>query len=234
MQGVGKLAQMLEDLLQVSEECWGLYAFSRELLNRRIAEEEKEEMIVKAIECGREYARRIKDQYDSSDIIEIADKLNLKVSLQENSMVGKRVLFALYTPSNQIEIMKEPIEKANCLISKEASVLVELFGQNDIMNTILGHEIFHFIEDQFKQEIYTRRKKILLWNFIGFKNYSTIRTLSEIGAMAFTKELNGLNFSPFILDILLYYSYDSCSAEKIYRDVLGISSGRCRKTVEGG
>lgn len=234
MQDERKLEQMLEDLLQIDDESWGLYAFSRELLNRKIAEEEKKEMIEKAIECGKKYARRMKKQYGTTDIMELADKLKLAVSLRENSMVGKRVLFALYTPSNQIEIMKEPIDKAACLISNEASVLVELFGQNDIMNTILGHEVFHFIEDQFEQEIYTRTKKILLWKFIGFKNYSTIRTLSEIAAMAFTKELNGLNFSPFLLDILLYYSYDSCSAEKIYQDVLEISSGRCRKTVEGG
>ncbi len=67
---------------------------------------------------------------------------------------------------------------------------------------------------------------------MGFKNYSTIRTLGEIGAMAFTKELNGLKYSPFILDILLYFSYDSSGAGKIYRDVLGVNLGRCRETVE--
>jgi len=32
-----------------------------------------------------------------------------------------------------------------------------------------------------------------------------------------------LKYSPFILDILLYYCYDSSSAEKIYRDVLEMS-----------
>lgn len=94
------------------------------------------------------------------------------------------------------------------------------------MNTILGHEIYHFVEDRFAQEIYTRTERILLWKLLGLKNYSTIRTLSEVGAMAFTQELNRLRYSPFILDVLLYYAYDSASAETITRDVLGVSSGK--------
>ncbi len=232
MQGQIRLGDMIHDLLQVDDKTWGLYAFSRELLNRRIPPDRKTEMITKAMECGKEYARRLIREYGCSDIRLLGEKLNLKIEFQDTLMMGKRILFACYTSPDKIQIMKEPVNRAVLLIPKEDSILVELFRQDGIMNTILGHEIYHFIEEQYEQEIYTRTEKVLLWNFMGFKNYSTIRALSEIGAMAFTREWNRLIYSPFILDILLYYGYDSSGAGKIYRDIIGMSSGRCREIIE--
>ncbi|MBW4083038.1 hypothetical protein [Paenibacillus sp. S150] len=232
MQGPIKLGEMMNNLLQADDEAWGLYAFSRDILNRRILPERKAEMIAKAIACGKEYAQRIIREHGSDDARIIAQKLKLKLEFQDAPMTGPRVLFACYTPPDKIGIMEEPMRRAAELVRGEDPAIVELFQQAGIMNIILGHEIFHFVEDRIEQEIYTRTEKILLWNVLGYRNYSTIRTLSEIGAMAFTQELNRLSYSPFILDVLLYYSYDSSSAEKIYRDVLGVSSGRCREPVE--
>lgn len=222
MQEQFRLVEMIQNLLQVDDGSWGLYAFSRDILKERIPADKKIDMIKKAMACGREYAQLMIREFGSSDVHTIAEKLKLKVLLQDEMIIGKRILFACYTPPNEIEIMTEPVDKAAELILKDESML-EYFEKKSIINIILGHEIFHCIEDQFEQEIYTRTEKILLWNILGLKNSSTVRALSEIGAMAFTKELNGLKYSPFILDILLYYAYDSSSAEKIYRDVLEMS-----------
>lgn len=227
-----KLGDMIRHLLRVDDKTWGLYAFSRDILNRRIESDQKSEMIAKAITCGQDCAQRIIHAYGSTDVRLIAEKLDLKIQIQDASMTGQRILFACYTPPDTIKIMEEPVRRAARLVSEEDSDMVELFRQDDIMNTILGHEIFHAVEERFESEIYTRTEQIVLWGFLGYKHYSTIRALSEIGAMAFTRELNGLSYSPFMLDILLYYSYDSSGAEKIYRDVLGVGSGRCRETVE--
>lgn len=228
MQEQFNLVEMIQNLLQLDDESWGLYAFSRDILKERIPEDKKLEMIKKAMACGKEYAQSIIRECGSTDVNIIAEKLKLKIVFQDEMITGKRILFACYTPPNEIEIMTEPVDKAVQLISKDESILIEYFKNNSIMNTIMGHEIFHYVEDQFEEKIYTRTEKILLWKLLGFKNYSTIRALGEIAAMAFTKELNGLKYSPFILDVLLYSGYDSSSAERIYRDVLEISSGRCR------
>jgi len=226
MQEKLSLVEMIQNLLQVDDEAWGLYAFSRDILKERIPEDKKIEMIRKAMSCGREYAKRMILEYGSSEVNIIAEKLNIKIVYQDALLTGKRILFASYTPPDEIGIMTEPVNRAIELIVKDKSALVDYFQKYSIINTILGHEIFHYVEDQFEQEIYTRTEKILLWNFLGIKNRSTLRSLGEIGAMAFTKQLNGLKYSPFILDILLYYSYDSASAEKIYQDVLEMSLGR--------
>ncbi|MCM3699487.1 hypothetical protein [Paenibacillus macerans] len=232
MREQSKLGDMLGALLRVDDETWGRYALSRDILNQRIQPEQKAEMIAGAVSCGRQYARRISEQYGCRDVRLLAERLKLRIEFQEVSMTGKRILFACYTPPDKIIMMAEPVRKAARLVSGEAAGLVDLFRQDDIMNTILGHEIFHVVEDRFEPEIYTRTEKIILWNLLGLKHRSTIRALSEIGAMAFTRELNKLNYSPFILDFLLYFSYDSSGAEEIYRDVLGVGSGRCRETVE--
>lgn len=231
-QGQITLRDMVHHLLQVDDETWGRYAFSRELLKKRIQPGQQTEMIAHAIACGKQYARRIILEHGTRDAGEIAGKLKLKVEFRDVSLVGKRVVFASYAPPDQIIILKEPVDQAVQLIAEEEPRIVELFSQKGIMNTILGHELFHFVEEKFEQEIYTRTEKILLWNFLGLKNYSTIRTLSEIGAMAFTQELNELEYSPFLLDVLLYFGYDAANARKIYGDVLGESSGRCREAED--
>ena len=232
MKGQLRFGEMLQDLLQVDDETWGQYAFSRELLKNRIEATKKSEMIAKAISCGKEYAKKAILEVGNADLQTIAQNYKLKIEFHDALLTGKRILFARYTPPDQIEIMEEPINKAVSLISQEHPNFVELFKKNDIIDIILGHEIFHFLEEQNECEIYTRNEKILLWKFMGFKNYSTIQVLGEIGAMAFIKELKGLSYSPFILDFILYYSYDSFNAEKIYRDIIEKSLERCKDTVE--
>ncbi|MDF2483850.1 MAG: hypothetical protein K0R46_18 [Herbinix sp.] len=227
-----RFGEMLHHLLEVDDDTWGLYAFSRELLNKRIQPDQKLTMIAKANACGKEYAQKIVSEIGSSDIKTIAKALKLKVEYHDLSMIGKRVLFARFTPPSLIEIMEEPILRAVKRISEESLFLVEEFQHNDIIDIILGHEIFHFVEERYTQQIYTRTEKILLWKFLGYKNYSVIRTLGEIGAMAFTKELMRLSYSPFLLDVLLYYSYDPASAEKIYKDVLANQVRKVQGTIE--
>ncbi|MNF09349.1 hypothetical protein D3C80_2099900 [compost metagenome] len=77
MQGQLKLGDMMHNLLQADDETWGLYAFSRDILNRRILPDNKTEMIAKAIACGKEYAQRMIREYGSRDVRMIAQKLKL-------------------------------------------------------------------------------------------------------------------------------------------------------------
>ena len=127
MQEQLKLVEMIQNLLQVDDESWGLYAFSRDILKQRIPADKKIEMIKKAMDCGREYAQLMIREFGCSDVHIIAEKLKLKVSLQDVMITGKRILFACYTPPNEIEIMTEPIDKAAQLILKDESILIEYF-----------------------------------------------------------------------------------------------------------
>ena len=224
--------EMLENLLKIDDESWAAYAFSRELLKHRIEEDKKLEMTAKAIQCGKEYAKQVRCEFQNADLQTIARAYNLNLEFQNTLIIGDRILFACYTAPSRIQIMEEPINKAVELIEKEKPNLVNIFTRDAIIDIILGHEMFHFIENEESDHIYTRNEKILLWKFMGYKNYSAVHALGEIGAMAFTKELTGIPYSPFILDFILYYSYSASNAEKIYRDILGKSLERCIHTVE--
>ncbi|MBE7721405.1 MAG: hypothetical protein E7243_18100 [Lacrimispora celerecrescens] len=208
------LREMAEGLAQVNDLSWGMYAFSRDILRDKISEAEKKRMIELAICCGYEMADKVMSSLGTWDPWELAEKLKLKVEYADRGQIADRVLFALFTPPDQIQIMKEPIE-----LAAESGLPEGLLTMDQIKSLILGHEIFHYLEEE-EEGIYTRREKVVLWRLLGYKSESTVRALSEIAGMYFSKKINGFLYSPFALDILLYYNYNSNEALKMYREVL--------------
>ncbi|WP_024295912.1 hypothetical protein [Lacrimispora indolis] len=208
------LREMAEGLAQVNDLSWGMYAFSRDILRDKISEAEKKRMIELAICCGYEMADKVMSSLGTWDPWELAEKFKLKVEYADRGQIADRVLFALFTPPDQIQIMKEPIE-----LAAESGLPEGLLTMDQIKSLILGHEIFHYLEEE-EEGIYTRREKVVLWRLLGYKSESTVRALSEIAGMYFSKKINGFLYSPFALDILLYYNYNSNEALKMYREVL--------------
>ncbi|HHV32426.1 hypothetical protein [Caproiciproducens sp. LBM24188] len=217
------LNQMITDLLQIDDVSWGYYAFTRELLRDRISDNQKREMILRSIQCGEAYADRVIQETGRDTPRGIAEYFQLRVESSNLTMTGKRALFAQYTPPDLIEILSEPIEKYRAVLAglsqEEAALLPKAEELSDIL---LGHELFHFLEDRHENEIYTRTEKILLWRIFGFRNYSSISVLGEIAGMAFSKKLNHLPYSPFLLDVLLYFGYNPEGAKSIYQSVIDI------------
>jgi hypothetical protein len=219
------LNNMISDLSKIDDETWGAYAFSRDILKDRVPQEKKCEMIVKSIQCGNEYADKILQETGQITPQEIAKHLGLHIMSSNFPMTGKRVLFAQFTPPDHIEISQEPVEKYKIFLAGLAEEKFDLLiTDSEIYNLLLGHEIFHFLEEQYKDEIYTRTEKIQLWHILNFKNDSTIRALGEIAGMAFSKRLNHIAYSPFLLDVLLFFGYNPEGAKNIYRDIMGISA----------
>jgi hypothetical protein len=225
------LPEMLSFLKKVDDETWGKYAVSREPLRNRIPETRKIEMIRGSIRCGEEYAGRILRENGNVSPREIAEQFGLSVRFSDLPMTDKRVLFAQFTPPNQIEIMQEPMKEYKTVLEgATAEDCSRLPTVEKIQNILLGHEIFHYLEDRDEKEIYTRTEKIRLWHFLCFQNNSTVGALSEIAGMAFTKSLNCLSYSPFLLDVLLFFGYNPDEARNIYRDVKSIFMARNEET----
>ena len=208
------LQEMAENLAQVEDMSWGMYAFSRDILRDKVSEAEKKRMIEHAICCGYEMADKVMSRLGTWDPWELAEKLKLNVEYGYRGQIADQVLFALFTPPDQIQIMKEPME-----LAAKNGLLEGMLTMEEIERLILGHEIFHYLEEE-EEGIYTRREKVVLWKLLGYKSKSTVRALSEIAGMYFSKKINGFPYSPFALDILLYYNYNSNEALKMYREVL--------------
>lgn len=219
------LSNMISDLRRIDDKTWGEYAFSRDILKDRVPYEKRSEMIEKSIRCGEKYAERVLQETGQSEPHEIARHLGLHVMSSDLAMTGKRVLFAQYTPPDQIEISQEPVEKYKTILAEATEEESDpLLTESEIHSILLGHEIFHFVEDRYEGEIYTRTEKIQLWHILHFKNYSTIRALGEIAGMAFSKRLNHTAYSPFLLDVLLFFGYNPEEAKSIYQNIMEIKA----------
>lgn len=213
------LTEIMRRLSGADDISWGMYAFSRDILRDRIPPSRKEEMIRKAVACGERTAREAIARWGTPDPGKLAAVLGLKVAYEEQGKVGDRILFAFFTPPNQIQIFREPIARA--LGEEEMKPLLAdgILSEQGIKDLILGHEIFHCLEER-DEGIYTRQEQIVLWKLFGYCHRSTVRAVSEIAAMAFTRYLNRPSYSPFALDILLYYNYDKQEALRMCGEVI--------------
>lgn len=212
-------SEMAEKLGALSEEDWGRYAFSREPLEGRFSDEQKMQYTAKANACGREWALKIAEQYGTRNPKELAEKMGMKVKTPKIPVGGGLVLFAQFVEPDEITIFTDCVDKAAKLYEE---CRCEMLQKENLKNTLLAHELFHAVEEQHVKEIYTRTEKVELWRK-PFSNKSTISCLSEIAAMAFAAELLDLNVSPYMLDVLLVYSYDKNAAWGLYDEIMNMA-----------
>lgn len=229
------LSDMLSELSGVDDETWGLYSFSQDPLKNKISQQDKRAWSREAVRCGSAYALKVMEQCRTGDAFDIADKMGLDVKIEGRETVGDRVIFAKFVPPKRILIMDGPIKKAqSTLESLEGGptrpVVADREGnplkEHDLVKIILSHEIFHFVEEKYRNEIFTRTKKVTLWTLplVNFKYTSTILALGEIGAMSFARTINDLPFPPYLLDVLLCYSYNPNASYSIYNKVMDMAS----------
>ena len=185
------LKDMVQTLEGVTEEAWGRYA------------------------CGREWAKRISEKYGTEDPKILAGKMGMKVKMPKVPTGGGVVLFAQYVQPDEITIFTDCVDKAAAL---EKQCGCPLLKKERLLEILLAHELFHAVEEQYAGEIFTRTEKIELWRK-PFSNRSVISCLSEIAAMAFARQLSGLSVSPYMLDVLLVYSYDKNTSYGLYDEI---------------
>ena len=88
--------QMAEELSEISETVWGMYAFAREPLEGRFTREQKCHYIAKANACGREWADQVAKEYGTNDPKLLAERMGMKVLKKKTPTGGGIVLFAQF------------------------------------------------------------------------------------------------------------------------------------------
>jgi hypothetical protein len=217
-----ELKEKISILAEIDDMTWGNYAISRDFLRDRIPLDQRERMIKEAIACGEKYADIAFEETGEREPDKIAQKLSLQVVEKNQPMTEKRALFAQFTEPDLVELMTEPMKKYEELLSLEDTEQegLRLPSLDKVHNLILAHEIFHYYEGRDEATIYTRNEKIHLWSFWKWHNDSTIRALGEIAAMTFSRKINNTLYSPFLLDVLLYWGYNRKGANSIYNDII--------------
>lgn len=159
---VRPVGMIVEDLCRIPEEDWAIYAFSREPLNGKFTDEQRRDLTRQALACGREYAEKLAAQYGMRDPEKLAKVLGVKVDFPDMPQSTERVLFAEFREPDKVHIYMDGVRKGRILLS-EPGVPHALTGQLDIAKLLIGHELFHWVEEKYKKEIWTRTYKIELW-----------------------------------------------------------------------
>lgn len=230
------LRVMIESLLELKEEDWFSYAWSREPLEEKFTWEQKMEYGLRAAECGRCEAELLlaetgagrhggsggmeERKFDGPDVWKLARDLNLKVTKNQTDGGGEHVIFAQYQEPDAITIYMDGADQARALIEEEN--LGELLGHRAVEDVLLSHELFHVMEYRKRDAIYTQTEKVELWKK-PFSNRSRIMCLGEIAGMEFARRLTCLTYTPYVLDVLMMYGYDRGAAAALYEEIRALA-----------
>ncbi len=229
-QQVYPIGAMMRHMAQIAPVDYGRYAFSRELLRDKFTDDEKRVLMERAYRCGAEEAELLRASCGCSmdNVLtpaRAAQHLGVEIRSEDASPGGGQVLFATFTEPDLITVYRDAVRRGEALM-EDAEVAAAL-PRLDITRILLWHELFHAVELQKKATIFTQTEKIALWRG-PIPNRSTIRCLGEIAAMQFAAALEGLTYSPYCLDVLLVYGYDTRAASALFdeiREVLSHAEG---------
>jgi hypothetical protein len=221
---ITSLIDMTKALRGIDDEAWGAYAFSADPLHNRIPEEKQRGMIRQAIRCGEDCADRVVMETGESSPAGIARRFGLTIIENNLPMIGRRKVFAQFTPPAKIELFTEPAERyAKVLAGANDQQAAQLISIQEINSLVLGHEIYHYIEECSKDTIYSRTEKITLWHVFGFHYDTGVNALGEIAGMAFSRRLSQVAYSPFLLDVLLFFDYNYEQTTAIFQNIMKMS-----------
>ena len=138
-----------------------------------IADGQRVQLMHKSVQCGYEYADKIAEEYGTDDPVQIAKKMGMVVTYPEFPERTDRVLFAEFKPANQIRIYMDAVYKAKNLLRdrKTAEILTDKLN---VSKLLLSHELFHYIEEKYKDTIFTRTEKIRRWELGPLHNDSVL------------------------------------------------------------
>jgi hypothetical protein len=217
------LKEMMEHLKTLDETSWGRYAFSREPLSGKFDNNEIKRLTYLSCRCGNLYAEKIIKEYKTSDPKEIAEKMDLQIKYSNEPSCLSSILFAEFK-SKTITVYMDAVSKGQRLL--EGVEIREVMGETlNIVNLLISHEIFHYVEDIYSKEIFTQTERIRLWNKFLIHPQSKIFCLGEIAAMEFAKRLNTVAYSPYIMDVFLVYNYNKSIAFDLYEEIIRLSGG---------
>jgi len=209
-------------LSSFTDQEWGIYAFSRDPLYKKINPTLMNEFIEKSIECGHNQAKLLLEKYPNKSIKEIANIFNLEINVKDSYGTDNYIMFACYNSPNKITLFKQNIELGKEFIREEQ--IAPLLENVNIEDLLIAHELFHYFEEKIP-EIYTKNAKIVLWSIGKFQYKSRLVAVSEIAAMCFAKELLSLSYNPFVFDVLMLYPHNWEKTDRLFNDITAIIEG---------
>lgn len=208
--------QAFHNLLRKSDLTWYWYLFSKDPLFRKVDHEKIDELIVRAVACGKAEATRLINEYKTNDVSRLYDWMEIAIEESEDPGSFGIYYLSIYQPDKGVQVFINRVQMVEDVITAnlgDSSLMPDM-----VKRLLLTHELYHVCEDR-NPDLFTENYELVLWRLGPFSYKSKISALSEIGATAFTKELCGVNFNPLILNYALLYSVAPHSAKELYKRV---------------
>ncbi len=208
------LAEVISSLKAVSDEEWDAYILRLDIFYRHYTKEMCRNIISRAKEAGRKKAYEA--SREGEEIDHLVKRNSLKVSVVEDKefIMPDSINFAEYHDNN-IRISRRLLRSLDinkAVISKE-------LGDFEPSHVLFYHELYHYYEDV--EENFENAGisfKIKPVPFIT-KTISP-DSAGEIAAYEFAKQMQKIQFHPYILGIIGLYEYNRDAAEKIMKDIM--------------
>ncbi|MDR3021527.1 MAG: hypothetical protein LBU60_02470 [Clostridiales bacterium] len=217
---ITEFENLITRLLKIDTISWCKYALKKDLLHKKVEPAFFDEVVKKSLQCGKNEAMNIAKSLSSHDIYHTAKNLGIYLKIIEQQVGANYLSFATFTTPNKIVINCTPIQRAVNLLNSCPTNPLPNLSYDLLLKIIFAHELFHFLESKNRSTIYTKNVKIVLWQFLWLKCKSNLRVASEIAAFSFAQEYCELDFSIFVLDFVLCYSFSSDFAKKIFDNVV--------------
>ena len=208
-----------QELSCFPEEVWISYAKAREPLQRLVSLEEYTSHFHAARKCGMDLAHLALEQWDGLSCEEMADRLGVRVQRLPMPDGDGMLTFAMFHEPDLIEVFTDNAEATELLIRESGGT--EYLGQVDICEMLLAHELFHAMQLK-HPDLYVNRKHIQLWKIGPFERRSALLSLEEVAAMAFAETLLGLDYTPYVYDVLMLLPQATMEARRLYDRLLKI------------
>jgi hypothetical protein len=211
------LPEMITRLLTLDDEFWSEeYSFSRDPLRRLISGPDRKFLSKAARECGIYTVQNVRTVHGEQNPRQTAEQLGLSIKKIQGADGSGRIRFAEFREPDEIRIYEDCLNRIDS-VAEEAGENETLFSGAE--DALIAHELFHFLEIQQKDTIFTQTHYHILPPFLFFKRRVKPLCLSEIAAMAFVKEYLHLSYSPYIYDLLLTYCFNKTGAQRLYQHI---------------
>ena len=200
------IIEKIKELLEITDLEWGRYTFSSDPLNRRIKEAQRDEIILKANECGRQEAKKLVDKYGVQPIWQYVRIFKVNIIREDSYGSSNYIMFAKFNYPDNITVFMRNVMQVLTFIREQN--LKSILKNVDVESLLIAHELFHYCEAH-NPDVYTKTLKIEIWRFGPFHCKSGLVAPGEIAAMAFARELLGLSYNPNIFNVLMLYPHDA-------------------------
>lgn len=212
---------ILQNLIGVAPRVWDIYGMRHEPLRNKIPPEQLPQLLQLARNTAETLVEKVKTEFAGKTPEEVLQELNVTICRQPQMDGGGYDVFACYEEPNTVTLYTKPVEKADAMLA-EIPGGAELI-QTDLSQILFAHELFHYYEYSEKDGLPTAQKQLTMWKIGRWERKCQVRALGEIAAMHFAAGMLQLNYSPYMLDVLLLYPSNRPKAEELYTYIMQLA-----------